>query len=332
VKGSGAEETPKGRNRLPVGGHIANCRILRKLGQGAMGIVYLAEQIGLERQVALKILDPRYANDTVYIDRFEREARASAALGHFNVVQVYDFGTEDGTYYIISEFVEGRTVQDELHEIGSFPCDQATDLVLQAARGLAAAEKAGVVHRDIKPENLMIHVDGVVKITDFGLAKVVKDDASVTQAGVIVGTPFYMSPEQARGETLDVRSDLYSLGITYFHMVTGQIPFDGDNVISVLMQHISGDRPNPSDVNPAVPRLIDKVILKMIEPDPADRFRSFADLVPVLEEVHERLRSGETGEEVAPALGGVDEERARRYKRLDPDLVSDLKQIGRAHV
>ncbi|MHC4873800.1 MAG: protein kinase domain-containing protein [Planctomycetota bacterium] len=309
-----------------TGSEIAGCSVLEKLGQGAMGTVYLAEQINLQRKVALKILDPKFSRDLVYIERFEREAQASARLINFNVVQVYDFGRENELYYIISEFVDGSTVQDLIEELGTVPSEHAAELILQSARGMAAAQEAGIVHRDIKPENLMITRDGVVKIADFGLAKVVKDDASVTQSGMIVGTPFYMSPEQAKGETLDVRSDLYSLGVTYFHMVTGQIPFDGDSIISVLLQHISGERPNPSDINPAIPGIVSDVIMKMMAQDPENRYPGFDSLVPALEELLKRLQSGDTGESSLEAYdeNAVDKERSKRYKLLKKTLVANI--------
>lgn len=310
-----------------TGMEIAGCNVIKKLGQGAMGTVYLAEQVNLRRKVALKILDQKFSRDLVYIERFEREAQSSARLIHFNVVQVYDFGRQDEIYYIISEFVDGCTVQDLIEEQGTIPCEHATELILQACRGLEVAEDAGIVHRDIKPENLMITKEGVVKITDFGLAKIVKDDASVTQSGMIVGTPFYMSPEQAKGESLDIRSDLYSLGVTYFHMVTGQIPFDGDSIISVLLQHISGERPVPSDINPSVPTLVNDVILKMMAQEPSRRYPDFRGLVPVMENVLERLQSGDIGD----GLEGyddslIDKERGKRYKLLKKSLVASLEK------
>lgn len=308
-----------------TGQELAGCKITRKLGQGAMGTVYLAEQLNLQRPVAIKVLDPKFSRDLVYIERFEREAQNCARLVHFNVVQVYDYGRSGETYYIVSEFVDGQTVQAILDTEGAMAGEDATEILLQAARGLAAAQEAGIVHRDIKPENLMINRQGVVKIADFGLAKAVEDDAAVTQSGMIVGTPFYMSPEQAKGLTLDGRSDLYSLGVTYFHMVTGELPFEGDSVIGVLLKHISAERPDPAEVNPAVPSIVGEVILKLMAREPEARYASAEALVPDLEDVLERLRSGETGAAVED-VAVVDPERQKRYKRLRSSLVAQLVQ------
>ncbi|MHC4883758.1 MAG: serine/threonine protein kinase, partial [Planctomycetota bacterium] len=313
-----------------VGKEMAGCEVLSKLGQGAMGIVYLAEQINLKREVAIKVLDAKFSRDLVYIERFEREAQACARLVHFNVVQVYDFGRFNDIYYIISEYVDGSNAQCLIDEQGSIGFIEATDMVLQAARGLSAAGEAGIVHRDIKPENLMLTKTGVVKIADFGLAKVVQDDAAVTQSGMILGTPFYMSPEQARGVALDPRSDLYSLGVTYYHMLTGQIPFDGDSVISVLLKHISAERPDPAALNPSIPSIVSEVAMKMMAREPDHRYQSGVELVPVLEELLFRLKRGDYGEdttegkESVEAVASIDPERIKRYKLLPADQISSL--------
>jgi len=322
---SDAEVVPAERDL--TGEEFGGCRIQRRLGSGAMGTVYLAEQIHLHRPVALKILAPKYSKDPVYIDRFEREARASARLVHFNVVRVYDFGHVGSTYYIVNEYVDGITLHELLEDRGALDSEEATEQVLQAAHGLAAAEAAGIVHRDIKPDNLMLTQDRTVKIADFGLAKAAREDVGVTQPGIVVGTPLYMSPEQARGEELDVRTDIYSLGVTYFHMLTGQVPFDGDSVVSVVLQHISGERPDPAQVNPGVPRIASEVVLRMMARDRGDRYPGAEKLADALEALLARLRRGDLGEvypESAAASAGIDEQRARRYKTLKPELVSRL--------
>jgi len=310
-----------------TGRELAGCRILKKLGQGAMGTVYLAEQISLERRVALKVLDPKFSRDLVYIERFEREAQACARLVHFNIVQVYDFGRTGETYYIVSEFVQGSTVQSMIEENAVILPEDAVELILQTTRGLAVAQEAGIVHRDIKPENLMLNHEGVVKITDFGLAKTVSEDAGVTQSGMIVGTPFYMSPEQAKGLTLDGRSDLYSLGVTWFHMVTGRIPFDGDSVIAVLLKHISGERPDPAEFNPAVPRPVCEMIQRLMAREPEDRYQTAEELIEALERLQAELRDGAYSDEsIAPADTDTDipPERRKRYKRLRRSLIASL--------
>ena len=281
------------------GYEVAGCRILSRLGSGAMGTVYLAEQAALKRQIALKVLKPEFCRDHAYIERFEREAQASAKLVHFNVVPVYHFGLHKDIYYIISGYVKGTTVQKIIDRTGPIPAETSTDMVLQAARGLSAAEDVGIIHRDIKPENLMVDQDGIIKVADFGLAKVVKDnDASITQNGMIVGTPYYISPEQAQGQELDARSDIYSLGVTFYHMLTGKVPFNADNVVRILLQHISADRPDPRAIRQDVPKSVSGVVRRMMARNPDERYASFDELIIELEGLLESLQS-------APEIGAM---------------------------
>ncbi len=305
------------------GQDIAGCRVMRKLGQGAMGAVYLAEQKSLRRTVALKVLDPKFSRDATYIERFVREAQAAARLTHYNIVQVFDFGNDGDIYYILSEFVDGGTVQQLIDAEGVVDPAKANEIMLQAARGLGVAQDNAVIHRDIKPDNLMLTKDGVVKIADFGLAKLVADDSAVTQSGMIVGTPFYMSPEQAKGLPLDGRSDIYSLGVTYFHMVTGQIPFDADSVIGVLLKQISAERPDPVAINPALPPSVGPVILRMMDRTPEGRYQTARELVDTLERLKNELAGkGDT----AFMTGGEDGDRAARYKMLRSNQIIFISQ------
>ncbi len=296
------------------GKEIAGCKISHKLGQGAMGAVYLAEQSNLRRTVAVKVLDPKFSRDLTYIERFEREARSAARLTHYNIVQVFDYGRVDDLYYIVNEYVDGGNVQSIIDAEGCIPPETAIDIVLQSARGLAVAQEQSVVHRDIKPENLMLTKAGVVKIADFGLAKVVKDDATVTQSGMIVGTPFYMSPEQAKGLELDGRSDVYSLGVSFYHMTVGQLPFDAESVIGVLLKQISAERPDPCVLNPSLPQAMGQVIVKMMARRPEDRYQTARELVPVLESLRDQVKHGATGDAIHIPSAPVD--RSERYKKL----------------
>jgi len=297
---------------------IAGCQLVRKLGQGAMGAVYLATQLSLRRTVAFKVLDPKFSRDLTYIERFEREAQAAARLTHFNIVQVYDYGREDDLYYIVNEYVDGGTVQDLIDAEGALPLETAIDLMLQTCRGLTVAQESGIMHRDIKPENLMLTRDRVIKIADFGLAKVVDDNATVTQSGMIVGTPFYMSPEQAKGLILDSRSDIYSLGITFFHMITGQLPFDADSVIGVLLKQISAERPDPVAINPSLPNAVGPLTIKMIARDPHERYQTFREVITALEQLAAKLREAPepAAEAAAPKPVELPSDRAARYKML----------------
>ncbi|MBN2711690.1 MAG: protein kinase [Planctomycetes bacterium] len=296
------------------GREIAGCQILHKLGQGAMGAVYYAEQVSLRRKVAFKVLDPKFSRDITYIERFEREAQAAARLAHFNIVQVFDYGRSGEIYYIVNEYVDGGDVQDLIDAEGVVDPIQALDITIQSCNGLVIAQSQNVIHRDIKPENLMLTKDGVVKIADFGLAKVVTDDAAVTQSGMIVGTPFYMSPEQAKGLTLDTRSDIYSLGVTLFHMVTGQIPFDADSVIGVLLKQISAERPDPVGINPSLPASVGKTIMQMMAREPENRFSSATELVRILEKHKQELKHGAESVQIEVPSKPVD--RSERYKLL----------------
>ncbi len=318
-----------------VGRDLMGYKVIRQLGRGAMGTVYLAEQLSLGRKVALKVLDSRYSRDTTYIERFEREARAAASLTHYNVVQVYAFGRDekDDLYYIVNEYIDGGSVQEKIDADGSIAPDTAVDMILQAARGLEAADAQGLVHRDIKPENLMLTTSGAVKVADFGLAKISTDNNSgVTQSGMIVGTPYYMSPEQAKGISLDIRSDIYSLGITFFHMITGQIPFDADSVIGVLLKQISAERPDPVSINPAVPDEVGQMVIKMMARDPSNRPQTPAELVQALGTLQRKMQdSGQDDvQDVESATDANKTEvsgRGTRYKKLRSSQV--LKIAGR---
>ena len=202
----------------------------------------------------------------------------------------------------------------------------AVDFVIQACHGLAAAEEHHIVHRDIKPENLMLTKSGVIKIADFGLAKVVTDDAAVTQSGMIVGTPFYMSPEQAKGLPLDIRSDIYSLGVSFYHMLTGQLPFDADSVIGVLLKQISAERPDPSLVNPAVPAAFGPVVMRMMARTPEERFQSTKELLPALERLRAIASGKMAAEEMATTAVMPPGDRFARYKILPGNCITRFER------
>jgi predicted Ser/Thr protein kinase len=217
-----------------IGKEIGHCRIERKLGAGGMGAVYLAHHEGLKKPVAIKVLPPELASSSEFIDRFMREARLAARLEHPNVVQVYDVGTEQGVYYISMQYVEGRSLDAILKEKKKFSAGESVAIVKRVALALAAAHKLGIVHRDIKPANIFVSEEGNAKITDFGIARITA--ASVTAAGVVLGTAAYMSPEQVSGGPLDGRSDLFSVGSMLAELVTGRRPFEGKNAMATLFK------------------------------------------------------------------------------------------------
>ncbi|MBW3540812.1 MAG: protein kinase, partial [Planctomycetes bacterium] len=226
---------------------LGDFRLLRKLGSGGMAEVYLAEQTTLGRKVAVKVLRPELLQNTgsVMLARFEREAKAAAALAHPNIVQVYVIGQEDSLHYIAQEYVQGMNLREYLRRKGPPDAGVAVHLMRQVAAALEKAGEAGVVHRDIKPENILITSKGRVKVADFGLAQLTRpgEHVSLTQPNVTMGTPLYMSPEQVGGKPLDQRSDLYSLGVTFYHLLTGHTPFRGETALTVAVQHLNEEPP-----------------------------------------------------------------------------------------
>jgi serine/threonine-protein kinase len=244
-----------------------------------MAIVYLAHDQLLDRPVAVKVLNADFAGDPNFVERFRREAQAAANLNHPNIVSVFDWGEEDGTYYIVMEYIEGRPLDEILAAEGPLHPDRAADVAIDIAAGLALAHRSGVVHRDIKPGNVMIaQPSGQVKVTDFGIAKVVGGDSELTQAGTVMGTASYFSPEQAQGKHLDPRSDLYSLGVVLYEMTVGRPPFVGETPVAIAYQHVQEPPAPPRSINPAVPAALEAITLKLLAKDPGLRYPSAEDL------------------------------------------------------
>lgn len=246
-----------------------------------MADVYLAEQLRLKRRVALKVLRSELAADRTYLQRFELEAQAAAALVHANIVQVYEVGCVDRLHYIAQEYVQGENLREYLARHGPVDLPHALSIMRQVAAALAKAAEQGVVHRDIKPENIMLTAGGEVKVADFGLARLTRDGPAndLTQVGITLGTPLYMSPEQVEGKPLDPRSDIYSLGITCYHMLSGSPPFQGETALAVALQHLQ-KQPEPleslrSDLPPALCRIVHQMLAK----DPARRFATARELL-----------------------------------------------------
>jgi beta-lactam-binding protein with PASTA domain len=257
-------------------------RILRRLGSGGMADVYMAEDQQLGRRVALKILHRRFAEDEQFVERFRREASSAAGLSHPNVVAIFDRGEWDGTYYIAMELVEGRTLKDIIREKGPAPPEAAVDITLQILRAARYAHKHGVVHRDIKPHNVLIDQDGRVRVTDFGIARAGTSD--ITETGSVMGTAQYLSPEQAQGRPVDARSDLYSIGIVLYELLTGQVPFDADSPVTVALKQVSELPVPPAELVPAIPPAVDAVVLRSLEKDPDRRYQSADEFIAALDE------------------------------------------------
>jgi beta-lactam-binding protein with PASTA domain/predicted Ser/Thr protein kinase len=245
-------------------------RVLSRLGSGGMADVYCAEDTQLGRRVALKLLYRRFAEDAEFVERFRREASSAAGLQHPNIVGVFDRGKWDGTYYIAMEFLDGRTLKQLVREHGAMPPDLAIDITIQVLRAARFAHKRGVVHRDIKPHNVILDEEGRAKVTDFGIARAGASD--MTETGSIMGTAQYLSPEQAQGQPVSPRSDLYSIGVMLYELLTGRVPFDAESAVTIALKHISERPVPPSELNPDVPPALEAVVMRALEKDPARRF------------------------------------------------------------
>jgi serine/threonine protein kinase len=273
----------EGRPELDLSGRrVGDYQLLRRLGRGGMADVYLAEQLSLRRQVALKVLKQNLAGDEAYIRRFQNEAQAAAKLVHANIVQIYEVGCSDGTYFISQEYVPGQNLKQVLTRLGhGVDAAQAVNIIRQVAAALHKAAEQKIIHRDIKPENIMIAPSGEVKVADFGLARVVRDGEALnlTQVGITMGTPLYMSPEQVEGRPVDPRSDLYSFGVTCYHMLAGRPPFDGDTALAVALQHLNNPPKRLEAVRGDLPEGLCRVVHKMLAKKPDERYQRAIDLL-----------------------------------------------------
>jgi len=316
------------------GVRVDRYRILEPLGTGAMGEVYLAEDEGLRRKVALKILSNAHRDNVELRARFAREARAAAALAHPNVVQVYNIGEFDGRPWFAMEYLPGRDLGSIVKQDGPLDSLAAATVALDAARGLQAAAAAGLIHRDVKPANLVRLPDGKVKVTDFGLVKPISD-AALTAAGVVVGTPDYIAPEQARGETIDARVDIYALGCSLFYLLVGRAPFrrgnpDEDKYLRVVARHLTEPAQDVRTIVPSVDGELATLVLTLMAKEPAAR-PGYGELISRLERIGARLRGEEIPADSSPSLTrpipAVPPRRSRRWLWL-PAVVLFLSALG----
>jgi eukaryotic-like serine/threonine-protein kinase len=280
--------------------------IIRKLGSGGMANVYLAADQELGRRVAIKILDDRHARDDQFVERFRREAQNAAGLSHPSIVSIYDRGEAEGTYYIAMEYVEGRTLKELLVARGPSPLGIAIDYTRQILSALRFAHRNGIVHRDIKPHNVIVDGEGRVKVMDFGIARA-GAASQMTEAGSIIGTAQYLSPEQARGAPVDQTSDLYSTGIVLYELLTGSVPFTGETPVEIAMKHLSQVPAPPSSHRAEIPRDLDYVALRALAKDPSDRYHSAEEMDSDLERIARGIGvSAETAEAATTVLARTD--------------------------
>ena len=282
-------------------------RIVRKLGSGGMANVYLAEDEDLGRRVAIKILNDRYANDDLFIERFRREAKSAAGLSHPNIVSIYDRGEAEGTYYIAMEVIEGRSLKELILTRGALPVDTAIGYAKQLLEALRFAHRHGIIHRDIKPHNVLVSADQHVKaneprlkVADFGIARY--GPSQMTEAGSIMGTAQYLSPEQARGAPVTAASDLYSAGVVLYEMLTGKVPFTGDSAIEIAMKHVNELPRPPSKLRAEIPPELDQIVLRALAKEPEERYQTADEFIEDLERVEAGLPISRATATAATAL------------------------------
>ncbi|MBI1904022.1 MAG: serine/threonine protein kinase [Planctomycetia bacterium] len=318
------------------GREVGDYRLLRRLGQGGMADVYLAEQKSLRRQVAFKVLKSSLAQNANYIRRFQREAQAAAALVHANIVQIYEVGCVNGLHFIAQEYVPGQNLREFISRQGTPDARLAVRVVRQVASALHRAAERGIIHRDIKPENILITRNAEVKVADFGLARLTRegDGLNLTQDDKTMGTPLYMSPEQVEGKPLDHRSDLYSLGVTAYHMLTGSPPFQGETALSVAVQHLRKNADRLENVRGDLPAGLCRVVHRLIEKSPVNRYDSARELLKDLRSVQVEMGDRDLGEDVAeeekPLWEAVETQTQQRLQathRLDTLMKTEAVEI-----
>jgi serine/threonine protein kinase/tetratricopeptide (TPR) repeat protein len=323
-----------------VGTTISHYTITEKLGEGGMGVVYKATDLTLDRTVALKFLSAHLSASEESKARFLREAKATAALNHPNILGVYEIDEKDGTIFFAMEYVEGKTLKNHIASLKSasgIPLDTAIGWVKQIAQGLKAAHEKDIIHRDIKPENIMLTPDGHLKIMDFGIAKL-KGSSGLTKTGTSMGTLGYMSPEQAQGGSADQRSDIWSLGVMFYELLTGEVPFKAEHEAGLLYLIVNENPPLASAMDKKIPRQVDPVVLRMLEKDPAKRFASMADVIAALDQVRKEIEAASSAPKTKSVavlpFGNISADKESDYfgDGLTEELIVNLSKLKEIRV
>ena len=284
--------TNKSQNDNQTDGQIPGYKILGKLGSGAMAVVYKAQQLSLDRTVAIKVLPNKFVGKSNYVERFYKEGRLAEKLNHNNIVQAYDVGEAKGLYYFVMEYVQGKSIYDDIAKGKIFKEDEALEIMIQLAKALEHAHAQGLIHRDIKPKNVMITSNGVVKLADLGLARTTDDsEAANAEKGKAFGTPFYIAPEQIRGEVdIDGRADIYGLGATLYHMVTGRVPFKAPTPSEVMKKHLTEPLTPPDHINTSLSSGFCEIIETMLAKNRNERYANPSDLLQDLKAVRNGMQ------------------------------------------
>ena len=300
---------------------VGRYELIEKIGEGGMAVVYKGKDRLLNRYVAVKILRPEFTKDAQFIENFKRESQAAAGLQHPNIVSVYDVGKEGNIHFIVMELIDGRPLSDIISERAPLDYKQAIEITRQVASALSLAHRNNIIHRDVKPHNIMITRDGIAKLADFGIAKAVSDSTLVTETSRVIGSVHYFSPEQARGSYVDERSDIYSLGIVLYEMLTGQVPFDGDNPVQVALMHINDDIVPPSKLVPGIPPALEKLVMKATDKFQSNRYKNADELLEDLQNIEFVTKM--VGDSVFAASDVEEFQEMNRKKHSEVDFVEE---------
>ena len=306
-------------------------RLERRIGAGGMADVYLAQDESLHRRVAIKMLADRYTRDAGFVERFRREATAAAGLSHPNIVSIYDRGEAEGTYYIAMEYIEGPTLKEEITERAPLPEAEAVGYAVQALQALEFAHRRGVIHRDIKPHNMMLTPDGLLKVTDFGIARAT-NEVEMTEVGSIVGTAQYLSPEQARGHSVGPQSDIYSMGVVLYEMLTGEVPFTGSSAVEIAMKQVNELPQPPSTKNRLITHGLEQVVMRALAKDPALRFHSAREMADELERTRRGLAVSQDTAQATAVIGAYEAGQATTVMGAQPPAAPPPPQAKRSAV